>query len=460
MKNGSIKIATDLVNEGIELEIKTASSLALTVPDYMDVNEHFNAKIYSEALEHELKRETSRRADREEYTSQMASLITTGKRTFKGVVTESVIGFYEDLMSKVNSTKVPNPIDLFKVKEVEIPPLLTAGIETWNLEPLRGAKLSMISFEGSISLEPKLEYLITGAEALDSEITEAYHMKGIHQETWNLFFGGMTSTTKINNAFESVNDFDMMDRLLPVFLAYDRMVRDTGFEAVSTKMDNTSYRVSVINMRKWLGTKIMGAHSRVKAAMSNNVLVHLTNASENFILVDKAVYEDFLFNGGSVELILGRLVHDDGMRTLEEISANITKYVGAWQTFTTISNRSRNESMLENDRKFILECLDKEVLRKYPPYKVDADVNKARADSVIVSLVNELSSDWREDMQGFCLKAICETFYPDSYAYTFLSNIEKVAAANPEMSAEDVDFIATVEYLTVYLSSQIQIKVN
>ena len=460
MKHGNVKIAKELSNEGIELEIKRTSSLTKIEPLYMPVTEHFSSNEYAKVLEEELGTINTRKYDREEYTSQMANAITSGKRLFKGAVTDDVVAFYETICNKVAEIKMPNPIDLFKVVEVEIPPILVEGQESFNLEGLVGARLSTINFSGVVNVEPKLETMLTGSGDLDAEIEEAFLLKGIHQETWDMFFGNKLSTPSINRSFESVDDFTLMDRLIPVFLTYDRLVRDTAFEGVTTNMDNTSYRVSVINIRKWLGTKIMGAKTRVHAAVDNNVLVHLTNNNENFILVDKKVYGDFLDNGGSVELLLGRLVHDDGMRTLEEISRNITKYVGAWKTFTAMSTRSRNEGLLEHDRKIILEALDANIVRKFPPYKDKGTQGKLVAEAAVLKIVKDLKVGWRENMQGFCLEAICNTFYPNSYAYTYLSNAEKVAHANPEMAAEDVDFIVTVEYLTLYLSSQLQIKAN
>jgi hypothetical protein len=174
--------------------------------------------------------------------------------------------------------------------------------------------------------------------------------------------------------------------------------------------------------------------------------------STNTIEVNSDVYNDWLKEGGTPEVLFGAYA-SDSQRGFGALLADAEQYCKIWAREKNILDSKIRIDMKSIKAKALRKAFY-EVIKNLPENVQSEPVSDmtARVDHI----VDNLDAHRLEDIYYVVRMLVCRAIFPNSSAQEILTSIDEVSKANPGMCERDAALIASIEYVSTWVASQIK----
>lgn len=308
----------------------------------------------------------------------------------------------------------------------------------------------------SMTDEELLALLKIGAEVYDNAIDEFVANEGIQliREVWDTVFSNK------NTSFRTYDDFraDRLKGLARNFATYlfatrlliggDNMPAGTGTSGLS----GAKYTFALKNLQE-----VAGGALYIASEYRNQQLKHgklIDRIDNKTVFVNKAVYDKYIEEGGSVETILGASISGDKKTYLEDIVAGTDKYKQAWDYQVTLAKQAAEGGLLISVRRAIADFIRQYVLSS------DDGIIRQNANKILDNVGEFCSHVYNpelKDIDILAMKAVCLTLFNHTDAIEILRGVNEAMSLNSDITTEDALNLAVLNYVACWFADQIEI---
>ena len=358
----------------------------------------------------------------------------------KGLLEESLNSFLAD----------------FSVKVEQISPVFRDGNFLALVEEYRNSNSTNLGYNRILKFGAKdeqsiIDLLSTGFKGTDEAIAlwVAYKGGSFFSDVWRDFFNNGLESRQTDFLVKITEDRDVC---LAVHLISRKLLEDPiGDTGLSLK----EYTDNLSSMRNRSGYVLCNALDNLDNLIKGGVL--LSRVDDKTIYVIDDVYKDFLDNGGSVDVLFGVLVAGKIKEDIfsNSILANKDKYLKHWHDFVAISNSTALANRYSNLRKQLLAAFltqlenDTTILGE----RDRLEYYKAFKEALIKTTDVQL-----QDLPKAVVELLCKVRYKNENALFILDRICFHCKEQPAITAEEASALATIEYITDWVVSQIKVK--
>ncbi|MGC3004572.1 hypothetical protein ACPF8X_40900, partial [Streptomyces sp. G35A] len=308
---------------------------------------------------------------------------------------------------------------------------------------------------GNATDEELTSYLFTGHNSVDKEIRTwlAYIDANMLREVWNDYFA--TSST-VTVSYDTIDYSRSIAKSLILYL-FCRKLSTTP--ASIEGMTPLVYNTKLTNIEYYAGAVVCSRLRELELACRTDRLVLAAAPTAKSIQVCGTVYDKYLEEGGSVEVILGLLTGGIPASSLEGVKQSSAKAMDAWNRYVSLVNYNNKKGRAEILRgiyssEFVNQLsdiseLEKEYHQAHPGY---ADVSLKHTKDYL----GGLTEDQLEDFASNALYIIAKLRFGYTQAYQILCDIEAAMKANPNLDPREAATIATINLVSDYVSAQLQ----
>ena len=390
--------------------------------------------------------------------AKMAQAVRSGISYFRGDCVSDIRTLYARCNEQFAHIVTPSITSEFNIVEAWIPNVITENYEELNFELFEDGLVPNTTLEAPLVVKYQDSVCLQGSKGVDDNILRFLANIEINMDIWDSCFTRTFSSSVVGNMLMGLGHAEIINSLLPIYLTANAYLASDGLDGMISVMDVGDVTAGLVVIRKFCGIRLQMAVSGCRAFSKGKMLIIGEDRMNKTIYVDADNYNKFLRDGGTAESILGRLLDGGDCNDLKTMQMKAIEYVGVWKTFvaTTRSTTRRERFDVEIDivRNVATEMIDAR-------YGIPTDENvgdRAKAESALEACLTECDHNtWKKGQQNTFLELGCRIFHSDSYAETFLKDVEDIAHNEPELTSKEVDFVAAMNYIIVYLKSQVQV---
>ena len=391
-------------------------------------------------------------------SEQVASAVKNHISTARNTVRPAVSAYAEAVLNRIQSFKYDDPASGFNVTKIYIPePLLTDSLLD-DLRVHKGRERTELNTGinlGGCSDEELVTNLFTGHGSVDNAIREwlLSFDNALLRKVWSSFF---SVPGTVSNSWYSINYEEQLNSALIMYL-YAR--KFTNNVKSVPGMNSIAYNNALSLIENFAGAVIYGFLTELNLATSSERVVISMSGYSKSVVVYGPIYDKYLAEGGSVNVILGMLVYNIQATSLQGIKAVTDKALQAWSRYITLSNYNNKKNRAELLRSIYtseyvsqldsLSEFEKEYHAKNPNF---ADYSFKMTKDYISSLGEEQL----ENINAVALKVIAGIRFNYTQAYQILTDMEEAMKANPNLDPREAATVAVINLVTDYVSGQLQ----
>ena len=397
-------------------------------------------------------------SDMQVATAKMAQAVRSGISYFRGDCVNDIRTLYARCNEQFAHIVTPSITSEFNIIESSVPEVITEHYNEINLELFEDGIISNSNTSSPMIVKYSSKRCMQGSRGVDDNILRFLAGIDINMDVWEACFNSIFRTRTLDHILQHLGHAEIINSLLPVYLTANAYLSSEGLDGLQSSMDLNDIQASLRTIRKYAGVRLSMAINGARALTKRKMLVIGEDRMNKTIYVDSNNYNKFLRNGGTAESILGRLLDGGSCNELKAMQSKAIEYVGIWKTFvaTTRSSTRRERFAVEID---IVSVVATEMIDTKYGLRTDENVGDySRAESALEKcLAGCDAASWKKDQQNTFLELGCRIFHSGSYAETYLKDVETIAASEPDLTPKEVDFVATMNYISVYLKTQIQL---
>lgn len=311
--------------------------------------------------------------------------------------------------------------------------------------------------------EELVQLIATGSQSFDSEVQDfiakatAYYGFDVLEDVYNTIFS-FDNSKSISKLDDYINPFsgNRFTGLLVLLLANRLMVNiPDGMD-----IDLSGYQAYVSSLIEQSGRVVSRVITMIDTDVKNKSLIVSypsvpfgNQYVEAVIEVNGRVYKKWLAEGGQPEILLGAYATDTN-RNYDVLLERKDDYLKAWD---------REKRLIDAKVRFEMKGFKSTALRKafYDVISNLPEDVQRQPNSVLVEITNVIVDDLTEEsfnsiyVIARCL--ICAALYSDTDVEELLISIDRVGEANPGIDPREAALLATVEYVSGWVGSQIQL---
>lgn len=316
-------------------------------------------------------------------------------------------------------------------------------------------QLESVTYNGpAIPFDP--QYLNTGVEGFDASIQEYVQslMEGNQSQTaeyyWNASFGKGSFSTKdvLMGGREAIN----AGIVLYLGAAYL-----SGNPPEGANYSATEWEILCNNIKAQAGRVVARGFQKLERDRRlNQMVIEYPQAPVvgSKIFVDGQVYNKFLNEGGSPEVILGGYFNgrvNDYQRLLAEKDA----FVGKWKASQAVLvSQAVGESMVA-----LIGALSTAITEEINALSDDElHVERAALHARLREQLKFVSSKDIDNLWCVSRRLICRTLFPHTDAESTLEAIDEQMRLQPELNVREAALYATIDQLAKWLSKLIAVE--
>lgn len=287
--------------------------------------------------------------------------------------------------------------------------------------------------------------LSTGMGRFDQDIREWVETVGLDfvAGMWNSLFG-KTGTGSLLPLIRG--QYAEANRALAAFLFSRRLLSDIP---EGLDMDLSSYRAYMSGIMQQSALMVARAISgRSNDVRLKRLIISMppTGAETGTILVNGDVYDQWLAEGGSPEILFGSFFSDRQINYGVLLSEK-DRYLREWKgTFALLQSKSasvRFDALVDGLRSATLTVIS-EIPEEYRV--VDESVYRERLRERMKRVkLKDLSEIWHT-----ARKIVCRVIFPDTEAERILNAIDAVCKENPDMDIREAALFSVIDWLTCW----------
>lgn len=378
----------------------------------------------------------------------------SGHLNFARNVVAPMVGEFAEKAIPYIESDLRSEIGMVEVIPVKLPALARmAELEVDRFDVNRTINLQSLQHDNPRTDAEVLELMLVGKANVDAEI-HAFAQTlpaGALSSIWDTFF---------SNRERAERDRSMTTGELFADGAYG-LTRSLVVYLVATKLSEKAesdcnaplevYRSLALDLRNQSGNHVAVHKNRYNAEIETDQLIQ--GIVRPKIYVNGDVFQQFLLNGGSVDLLLGmQMVKGDKYDVKSAtILENREKYDEAWRVYMVKKTQEADANrhlatvrVLNNSFPGYLATVSEEIAPL---------TTRAQIVNRFQTRLRQKSLAETEDIYQLVLELFCWSLFDHTDAYTILSLVGRAGRANPNATPAECAAIANIEYLATFLAS-------
>ncbi len=317
-----------------------------------------------------------------------------------------------------------------------------------------------VHFEGRAPKEIS-DLLLTSDTGYNAAILPwSTHLKeGFVLRIWDSFFSKASGNPEYS--FNDLMALPINERLDAALVIY--LICNTLGNKVETTADNYSlsdYKRYMLQLQDMAASIILGCMKSFDLYAKTSTMVLNISVNRKCVVVFAQVYDAWLQNGGSPEVLLGMVVGNRDINNAKAISENAENFKKAWASFQTFYKATEGNTMMQRFKEMLLTQFElaiyenKDALAEYstahPSYAL-------KSKELFEDYIGTLTYKDIEDPNKVALHLAgrCVFYFTDSYK--LLESIEEVYATNKNADIREAALVASIVYITDYVLDQLTV---
>lgn len=328
-----------------------------------------------------------------------------------------------------------------------------------------GVKTVRVHGETSIT---DLENLISnGGDSFDTFISEYIRVNSLGEKLYDVYSRVFLKGEKDNELVNVVNANDYIENILCMVLGWAllRNVQDN----IPMSYDDYKYQMTLIS--KQCAKTLRNALDDYKRAINHKRLILVyppKNIEYDFhrtdlavIHINSRVYDEFIEQGGSAEVIYGAYLTDRKV-TVDDLLANKEEYLRNYHKavrYGKLTNSNQLLAGIKENLEFLslnmsAKIVDANENNDGSVFNGNLEIHAAKLRTKVDEFIRTISINDAEDVYRLARRFICDIYFAESEVGRILDTIDHIDP-NGEMDMDDVGIIACVDILVDNLLAQV-----
>ena len=378
---------------------------------------------------------------------------------FRNVVNPTI----KDLLDKIN----------YDLQNISNQPISTMEVIEWDLPtPYYNDKLedlsSRYSEHGTVEVNltdiaelPSsteiLELFTTGISSLDDDINK--WLAGMDENylpnLWKKVFMSSESLLRV------MLDKDLgQANALATYLMAEKLVTHEPLNCFKVNRATFTSRLGAI--RDFAGKYVFNNIKKNKEQIEKNVLI--INIIKDKTYVHSVVYNEWLNNGGSVEILLGNMLSNNRITYGKLLLDNAQSLINKWNSYYAIEKQVRTNLQISNirqsiEKNFITQINEARIkIRKNESCDIPSLEECDNIEKLFKQEVNRYGGFNINDLPKAVTRLVCRSRFYKTNAETFLTMLNNIINDNPELPIFEASTVATINYISEWVLTQVELK--
>lgn len=414
----------------------------------------------------------------EKYADDIAPFLRSHMSVARNVVRPLVTELSEKLAHYAQTQKPIDPASLFTIRKGSVPEFLkdesfmAGGLESYAGNRVdRSSSTTLLKNSLIENTDPGflLSAIDQGADRINAMMAKWLSTKDVNFLR-NVYLSNFTNVSlgegyRVIDFYTSGPSSDMdaftaLDIAVIVYMLATRFMTDIqSTKGMSLAEYKTQMREVVDNSASiiWKCLRTIERQSEAK------VMVTRVSVSERLVVVDRVLYEAWIADGGSPEVILGMMVSGNVVFAIPAIDEKREQNADAWRSYLSLSEVNGRQELR---KRFLEYALSETILGLNDLTEVEKEFNltsnthTARAQVEIRKQIDHLAQHALENIDHFALHLIAKGRFYFTSSYLILNEMAEAAKVNPDINPREAALIASVAYLAEYMVSQIALTIT
>lgn len=392
-------------------------------------------------------------------TSAVQNVLFNAKNVVVPMIQQLVDGYEKYVSATVNGSANNVIVKPVFSHDIWNNPVVLSMVEKYDGVPLTKVNLTLM-FPVK-SAEELAEFIKTGSTRFDAEMAD--YLDGLSKQ---FGYNVLDAVYKNVFSFEAGKNYVVLDDYINPFSGQRENAMVTLLLAArlmtnvpdGIEMSLIEYQAYVSAIVEQAGRAVMRAIQTMESDLKNKTLISTYPSIpfgnpyiESVIQVNGKVYNQWLAEGGSPEVLFGAYAtsQERGYTTLLD---NKEDYLRAWD---------REKKIIEAKVRFEMRSIRSTALRKaFFDVIKDLPEDQKRLPAVDMVKLSDMLIDNMDDkafeyIYKYARKLICRSAFPGTDFEDFLKSIDAAAEANPGIDEREAALLATIEYVSKWVASQV-----
>ena len=438
--------------------IGIASPVILRTPEELASEVFFNTSTGREESVHSLKIAA--------LAEDLAPYITAHISHTRNVVSPMVVDLAQKLEKFKEAAKPMDPAASFEIVKGKVPQILldesflSDGIGNYsNSEP---SQYDFIEIDAGQTDEFISGLVRLGSDRLNELVQD--WLKGKENDfIKNCFLVNFT----VNSGGLNFDDYGLTAtprnsyRTLDVGLACYLIASRLFAEPQPVKgMSLIAYKSKLRNIIDCAGAITMKAAKTALRQQESGTLVAEAVLSKKRIVVNNIVYQNWLENGGSPEVLLGMLVSGQIQYAVPAINENRETLIRHWQNYLMLAQADVRGEMMKRFRSYLESeaLLGLNDLTESEKDFATSCINlKDNITKKVQEEIDKMSHRLMDDVYHTALHVIAKARFYYTSAYQILNEMTQVSKQNPDIDVREAALLSVINYIAEYFVGQIEV---
>jgi hypothetical protein len=387
---------------------------------------------------------------------------------FARTVVKPLVGsYYERVVEDLSKATIPSPSEQFEIRCMELPDLVNDVAYMSQFDRYKDKHYRLDDNSPYNMAHIPLEIIERYIDSANVEVNQSLHAllttlpSDYLKNIWDGFFTHSDSHTAIlPSMVASMNAYDKLYVGLFLYQMCDNLYEPTD-EAI-TGMTLREWQDRIIELKDYAGSLVANNYYQIEQLDTQGFMILSVNSSKKYCLVSGKLYNAWIKEDNSPEVLFGLIVSDKGLITVNSINDAKEELLKEWNLYYNVNLARFSVEKLALFKRLLVErfyLFMKDTDSDEVDYRSDHpkyhEIVRHKLDTVIESLSNKDM----DDIFIICLKLIAQCRFYYTSAYDILNGVNNAIEVNPNISVRDAALISTIEYIGDYLSAQIDRKV-
>lgn len=382
-----------------------------------------------------------------------------------------------DMAAKLEQfVQVAKPIDpssCFEIDKRSLPELVTdESFTSDGLEKYEGQSFAFVPVPFSLEA-PVADEFYTGLTRLGNDRLNGLvdkwlgrlppdFIRGLYLVNFTSDTLGLKSLTlpldryQVDTSYTALtNPYDRLDRVLGMYLIANRLYLDVQ---PAQNVSLTQYKEAMRSMIDYCGAEAVKAVRVIRSQAENGVMVTEAIPVKKRVVVNAALYEAFLNNGGCPEALLGMLVSGQVNYIASAVMEQKDTLVRQWQVYAMMTQADVKAEMTLRFRNYALSELaaglnDLGMTEK--DFAQNCNDFKSRVIKEAEKQLDHLSHRLMDDLSHTALHLVAKGRFFYTSAYQLLNEMNEVAKMNPDIDPREAALLSAIHYVADYFETQV-----
>jgi hypothetical protein len=298
----------------------------------------------------------------------------------------------------------------------------------------------------------------TGAASVDASIAEFFGKKeeGFLAARWKEIFGDpeQCQVRSSGDLDTFISGRENVDTALMVFLV-TRRIWNAPIDG--TNMSSAAYEDTMIRYRTQAGLRLSIELERLERDSQSGILIINTEnvpGGTMRVVVNAAVYRDFLKKGGTNEVLLGNMLQAQKEVRMDVLLEKKDVLETTWARHYSYNKAFFDQKRLLQMRESV--AVEWEYLaREYTPEDFPVH-ERASSYAMIKSKAHTLTPKDFDDISALALTLACEARFYKTDAYQILTGMQRARENNPGIEATEAANISVTEYVCRWIGRNME----